>query len=376
MKDWSNVEFSKVCKKTGLNYQPDKTGKLPYIGLEHIESGSAILKTWGIENEVKSSKTKFKKGQILYGKLRPYLDKSIIAPFDGVCSTDILVFDSTDLALNEYLVYLIHSYGFINYAKSTTSGVQHPRTSWNVIKKFNFNLPPLHEQRNIAYVLSTVQKAMEQQDKLIRTTTELKKALMQKLFTEGTNGEKQKQTEIGLVPESWKVIDFPKFVLLQRGKDLIKKDFIEGSIPVAGSNGIIGYHNASFVKAPGVTVGRSGSCGKVWFYETDFWAHNTSLYVKNFNGNNAKFSYYYLQYLDIGRFKTGASVPTLDRNSLNTFKISVPPNAEQSEIANSIHAVECKINIHQKKKQILMDMFKTLLHELMTGQRRVNHIEF
>ena len=64
------------------------------------------------------------------------------------------------------------------------------------------------EQRKIIYVLSTVQKAIEQQDKLIRTTTELKKALMQKLFTEGTRGEKQKQTEIGLVPESWEVVPF------------------------------------------------------------------------------------------------------------------------------------------------------------------------
>jgi type I restriction enzyme S subunit len=69
------------------------------------------------------------------------------------------------------------------------------------------------EQRKIAHVLSTVQKAIEQQDKLIRTTTELKKALMQKLFTEGTRGEPQKETEIGLVPESWEVVRIEKYIL-------------------------------------------------------------------------------------------------------------------------------------------------------------------
>lgn len=235
---------------------------------------------------------------------------------------------------------------------------------------------PLPEQRKIAHVLSKVQKAIEQQDKLIRTTTELKKALMQKLFTEGTRGEPQRETEIGLVPESWEVVEFPKFVLLQRGKDLTKKNFMDGDIPVAGSNGVIGYHNQSFVKAPGVTVGRSGSCGIVNYYEKDFWAHNTSLYVKDFNGNNEMFSFYYLQFLDIGKFKTGASVPTLDRNSLNTFEVPVPKKEEQKEIAKYIQTIESKIESSKKKKQTLTALFKTLLHELMTGQRRVHELEF
>lgn len=237
----------------------------------------------------------------------------------------------------------------------------------------NISLP---EQRKIAHVLSTIQKAIEQQDKLILTTTELKKALMQKLFTEGTRGEPQKETEIGLVPESWGVVEFPKFVLLQRGKDLTKKNFIDGDIPVAGSNGVIGYHNQSFVKAPGVTVGRSGSCGIVNYYEKDFWAHNTSLYVKDFNGNDEMFCFYYLQLIDIGKFKTGASVPTLDRNSLNTFEVPVPKKEEQKEIAKYIQTIESKIESGKNKKQTLADLFKTLLHELMTGQRRVHELEF
>ncbi|MBW2663565.1 MAG: restriction endonuclease subunit S [Deltaproteobacteria bacterium] len=238
-----------------------------------------------------------------------------------------------------------------------------------------FYPPDKAEQRKIAHVLNTVQKAIEQQDKLIRTTTELKKALMQKLFTEGTRGELQKKTEIGLVPESWEVVEFPKFVLLQRGKDLTKKNFMDGDIPVAGSNGVIGYHNQSFVKAPGVTVGRSGSCGIVNYYEKDFWAHNTSLYVKDFNGNDEMFSFNYLQFLDIGKFKTGASVPTLDRNSLNTFEVPVPKKEEQKEIAKYIQTIESKIESSKNKKETLTALFKTLLHELMTGQRRVNELK-
>jgi len=205
MTEWIRIELEKVCSKVGSNYQPKESSNLPYVGLEHIESEKSMLTNHGFESEIKSSKTMFKKGQILYGKLRPYLDKAVIAPFDGICSTDIFVFDSNTESMNEFLIHLIHSQEFIDYAKATTNGVQHPRTSWNSLRQFDFLLPPLPEQRKIAHVLSKVQEAIEQQDKLIRTTTELKKALMQKLFTEGTRGESLRKTEIGLVPGSWDV---------------------------------------------------------------------------------------------------------------------------------------------------------------------------
>ena len=82
----------------------------------------------------------------------------------------------------------------------------------SILGKLNIIIPPLSEQHKIAHVLTTIQKAIEQQDTLIRTTTELKKALMQKLFTEGTRGELQKETEVGLVPESWEVAKIEKLI--------------------------------------------------------------------------------------------------------------------------------------------------------------------
>ena len=182
----------------------------------------------------------------------------------------------------------------------------------------------LSEQKKITHILSTVQRAIEAQERIIQTTTELKKALMRKLFTEGTRGEPKKQTEIGPVPENWDVVKFDSFATLQRGKDLTKAQFQEGTIPVAGSNGIIGFHNRANCLGPGVTVGRSGSVGKVTFYEEDLWAHNTCLYVKDFLKNNVRFVAYYLSYLDLSRFKTGASVPTLDRNSFRMMSICSP----------------------------------------------------
>jgi type I restriction enzyme S subunit len=243
------------------------------------------------------------------------------------------------------------------------------------LKALKIPLPPLPEQHHISYVLSTVQIAIKQQAQLITLMRELKSALMHKLFAEGLHGEKQKETEIGLVPESWEIKPFEEFTTLQRGKDLTKKEFKEGSVPVAGSNGVIGYHDTSFVKGPGVTVGRSGSVGRVTLYDQDFWAHNTSLYVKDFHDNDPRFAAYYLEVMNLARFKTGASVPTLDRNSFKLMPVAVPPREEQVEIRHILETTDKKIEITNLWKAKLEELFRTLLHQLMTGQIRVNEID-
>ena len=189
---WNNHQFGDVCENVKDSYKPFEGGRMPYVGLEHLAQGFPSFVGRGIESEIKSSKTAFKAGDILFGKLRPYLRKGVQADFDGICSTDILVFRAKERYESSFLKYVVHSNPFIDYAKSTTTGVQHPRTSWPSLGKFRLSLPPLPEQKKIVHVLSTVQRAVEEKERIIQTTTELKKALMHKLFTEGTRGEPQK----------------------------------------------------------------------------------------------------------------------------------------------------------------------------------------
>ena len=382
MKGWTIEKFSNVVVYTKKPKGLKVSFPIPFVAMDLIPLDKMEINSFKLIDKVKSGNY-VEDGDILLAKITPSFENGkqgilTIGKKYAYATTEVIPFKGKDnFADTLYLAYYLKKDDVrIELAEKMEGSTGRQRLSKSVLDNLPIPLPPLPEQRKISHVLSTVQKAIEQQDMLIHTTTELKKALMQKLFTEGTRGEPQKETEIGLVPESWKVVEFPKFVLLQRGKDLTKKNFMDGDIPVAGSNGVIGYHNQSFVKAPGVTVGRSGSCGIVNYYEKDFWAHNTSLYVKDFNGNDEMFSFNYLQFLDIGKFKTGASVPTLDRNSLNTFEVPVPKKEEQKEIAKYIQTIESKIESSKKKKQTLTALFKTLLHELMTGQRRVHDLEF
>ncbi|MBP8201185.1 MAG: restriction endonuclease subunit S [Nitrospira sp.] len=244
------------------------------------------------------------------------------------------------------------------------------------LKAVEVPLPPLPEQKKIAHILSTVQRAIEAQERIIQTTTELKKALMHKLFTEGLRNEPQKQTEIGPVPESWEVVPFDKFVTLQRGYDLRKQDFRKGEVPVIGATQVIGYHDTANVKAPGVTVVRSGSsAGKPLFIAEDFWAHNVLLYVKDFQGNVPKFVYYKILALDLTQYRQGVAVPTLNRNTFSAIELALPSPEEQQEIAYVLDAVGNKTEIAERKRDQLQDLFRTLLHELMTAKTRVHKLD-
>ena len=168
------------------------------------------------------------------------------------------------------------------------------------------------------------------------------------------------------IPEQWSEIEFEDFATLQRGKDLTRSQFREGTIPVAGSNGVIGYHDTAIAKAPGITVGRSGSVGKVTVYNEDFWPHNTSLYVRDFHDNDPHFAGYLLESLNLTRFKTGASVPTLDRNSFKTLPVLVPPLPEQKKIAHILSTVQRAIEAQERLIRTTTELKKAMMHKLFS----------
>ena len=164
------------------------------------------MKRWGDASGVKSSKNHFYPDDVLYGKLRSYLDKAVIAEMEGICSTDILVFTAELETAPKFLVYLLHSHAFKSHAVATSTGISHPRTSWDSLGKFTFALPPLPEQRAIAHILHTIQEAKFTRQREIALEREHKAALMDFLFSHGTKGEPRKQTEIGEIPESWETV--------------------------------------------------------------------------------------------------------------------------------------------------------------------------
>lgn len=161
----------------------------------------------------------------------------------------------------------------------------------------------------------------------------------------------------------WKEYKLGDVITFQRGHDLPKTQMIAGEFPVAGSNGIIGYHNKFTTKAPGVTIGRSGNIGTPHFYLSDYWAHNTVLYIKDFKGSEPKFIYYFLKKFDFSQFNAGSAVPTLNRNHIHELTISLPPLAEQQAIAEVLGSLDDKIDLLHRQNKTLEAMAETLFRQ-------------
>lgn len=250
-----------------------------------------------------------------------------------------------------------------------------PNLSRSRLAEFLIPLPPIAEQKKIAAVLLKVQRAIEVQDKIIQSLNDLKKSTMQHLFTHGLHGEKTKMTELGEIPESWEVVRFIDFAVLQRGFDITKREQRHGKIPVVSSGGISSYHDRAQCSGPGVIIGRKGSLGTVHYIESDYWPHDTTLWIKDFKGNSSRYVFWFLQTLRLERFDSGSSNPTLNRNTVHKELVVVPKLQEQEAIAANLYTISAKATFHSLKKVALQDLFKTALNMLMTGTIRVADLD-
>ncbi|GAA4733670.1 restriction endonuclease subunit S [Flavisolibacter ginsenosidimutans] len=314
-----------------------------------------------------------------------------------------LIVKDKNLLDRDFLVFFLSASHNKEDLLSRMSKNAQPKLSLSNIKSFQLLLPPLPEQRKIAYVLSTVQKAIEQQDKLIRTTTELKKALMQKLFTEGTKGERQKQTEIGPVPESWEVVKLGKLADVTSGGTPSRtesKYWNGGTIPWVKTGEVdycvineaeehiteLGLKNSSAKLYPKGTLlmamyGQGITRGKVALLGIDATINQAcaAIIPRNEQEILSEYLYYFFEfhYDFIRSLGHGANQKNLSGTLIKGIEIAYSKTiADQEFIVSTLKCFDERISIHKKKKQTLTDLFKTLLHELMTGQRRVHDLEF
>ncbi len=313
---------------------------------------------------------------MIFATVRPTLKRVALIPGsrDGqVASTAFCILRSVPEKLNnQFLYYSLLTEDFTARMENLQRGASYPAVSDGNILEQEILLPPLPEQQAIAGVLSKLQEAVETRDKIIATLKELKAATLAKLFREGLRGEPLKETEIGEIPESWEVVPLKEVVELQRGFDLPSRLRKAGNVPVVSSSGVTGTHESAMVKGPGVVTGRYGTLGQVFYVEEDFWPLNTTLFAKDFKGNNPLFVSYLLQTLQMGDHNDKSAVPGVNRNSLHIIPVGKPSIEEQIAIGASLRAIEMRISLTEAERDLANRLFASMLHLLMTGELRVN----
>ena len=281
-----------------------------------------------------------------------------------------------------------------------------PNLSRSKLAELPMALPPLPEQKKIAHILSTVQRAIQAQEKIIQTTTELKKTLMRKLFTEGLRNEPQKQTEIGPIPESWEVnqlietVEFIDYGVSQA----IPKTPTPGGVKIVSTADIDKHGNLLYWKIRRIIVSektvnrlvlKDGDVlfnwrnsaeliGKSTIFEEQDESHIFASFILRICAGEKKSHNYFLKHLmnhyrEEGVFvklaRRAVNQANYNKNEISILKIPSPPYNQQVEVAEAIGGVEKKIRSHFNKKRTLEDIFRAFLHGLMSAKIRVNELE-
>lgn len=142
---------------------------------------------------------------------------------------------------------------------------------------------------------------------------------------------------------NWRNGEFGNFITLKRGFDLPQQKREDGQVPIFSSSGITGTHSTAMVNAPGVITGRYGTIGEVFYAAEDFWPLNTTLFVEDFHGNDAKFIYYFLKTLEWSKFTSASAVPGINRNTVHKETVSLPDIETQRRIASTLSMLDEKI---------------------------------
>src|SRR5260370_31363200 len=171
----------------------------------------------------------------------------------------------------------------------------------------------------------------------------------------------------------WKYYQLGNVLTLQRGFDLPERNRREGTIPIVSSSGISGYHNVAKVSGPGVITGRYGTLGEVFYIRQDFWPLNTTLYVRDFKGNDPLFLSYFLRTLNLARQNAAGAVPGLNRNALHLLPVCIPPLPTQHKIATILSAYDDLVENNTRRIAILEEMAQSLYRELFVHLRLPVH---
>ena len=203
---WKKTELGDLLGERKKKVTPTAGDDRAYVALEHMATDAVALLGHDRAESATSVKTIFNEGDLLFGKLRPNLRKCVMAPFDGVCSTDILALHAKNGAVPAFLLSLLHSVRVMGFAKRTAIGTKMPRTSWEQLSQCAVLVPSKPEQIWIAEMLGAVDAAIDATRGVIEQTRRLKTAVLQDLLTRGLPGRHSKFKPSkwwNAIPASW-----------------------------------------------------------------------------------------------------------------------------------------------------------------------------
>jgi len=381
MENLIKMEFGEIAELRKEKFNPVNSNESkPCLELEHFEQATGKIIGFISSLEQKSIKNVFYKGDVLFGKLRPYLRKYWLAEFDGVCSSEVWVLKpkTTDIS-NSYLFNLIQTNEFIQ-AANVSSGSKMPRADWGYIINYPFSIiNSKNEQTTIANLLSTWDNAITKTQALIAQKEQRKKWLMQNLLTgkmrlKGFEKTKWKKVGAGEIFESFTKKGFENEELLSATQDrgIIPRSQLEGRVTMPEGT-TVGYK----LVEPGdfIISLRSFQGGLEYSYFRGIVSPAYIVLKPKEKIEVEFYKQYYKSYEFIGRLATAViGIRDGKQVSYDDFcivKIPFPSYEEQTAIAQVLQAADKEIQLLKTKCTKLKEQKKGLMQVLLTGKKRL-----
>lgn len=299
----------------------------------------------------------------------------------GIISPAYTILYPFDPKNHDYLTWLFKSRPFIENLSLFVTGIREGQNiDYEKLSRSRIPLPPLSEQSAIVRFLEhadfRIRRAVGARRRLIALLNEEKQAVIHRAVTRGLEPDvplKPSGVEwLGDVPAHWDIRRLKWALRLQRGYDLPQEKRLPGPYPVVSSGGIIDTHHEYRTEGPGVVMGRYGSTEAVFFITENFWPHNTSLFVTDFQGNLPQWGYYLLRAISKGDYSGKSAVPGINRKDLFEISVPVPPIKDQMRIVPFLIAAEdqnhLRIVAAQKEIDLLLEFRTRLIADVVTGK--------
>ncbi len=389
------VKFADVIHlNTDRVTDPASAGIDRFVGLEHIEPENLHIRSWGLVADGTTFTSTFKRGQVLFGKRRAYQRKVAVADFDGVCSSDIYVFESKDpnVLLPELVPFICQSEGFYDYAVKTSAGSLSPRTNWSHLANYEFPLPPVDEQRRIADLLWAADDSKTSLLEMIEKAETLKIATMDKLLSKGTSENNSlKVSELGKIPANWEVCTIEEkleTIIDYRGKTPTKSS---SGIPLITARnireGYIDPEPREYIESETYEERMTRGIPKVGdiFFTTEAplgmvakvpdYKFSPGQRIITLRGKSNELDSGYLYWLLLWRESQqriqqkshGTTVTGIKQSVFRKLVFRFPPIKEQVEISQMLDLIQNGIDSAEQHLQNLKTLRKSLLEEALGG---------
>ena len=359
--EWNYYTYNELINNKSDSYNPTKTtDNYKCIELEHINQETGTINGFISSLEQKSSKNKFNEGEVLFGKLRPYLKKYWLAKFNGVCSSEIWVLKTinTNLIINKFIYYLVQQHYFLQLCNLST-GSKMPRADWNYIKDQNVAIPTINVQSKISSMLQLLDKKIELQSQKIKALKLYKKGLILSLKKNSFD---------------WHTVCIKDLFKITRGVVIPKNELSEFKsgeykYPVYSSQtsnqGVLGYSDTFDFNGKYLTWTTDGAnAGKVFYRNGKFRCTNVCgvLYEDNIRFTNELFAE--LLNSETPKHVSYVGNPKLMNNIMANIKIKIPSNDIQENISLVINTINHKVNLENNKLLKLQELKKGLMQSM------------